>query len=53
MKTRTLILMMIPVLFGLLITAGVVIARGPSAPSAAPPAAGPVGSGFTYQGRLD
>ena len=53
MKTRTLLLMIVPLLLGLLVMAGVVLARGPADPSAAPSAQAPVGTGFSYQGRLD
>ncbi len=37
----------------LVVTAGVVVARGPGSPSGAPLAQSAVGTGFTYQGRLD
>ena len=37
----------------LVVTAGVVVARGPGSPSSAPLAQSAVGTGFTYQGRLD
>lgn len=53
MKKRALLLAIVPVMLGLLIMAGVVLARGPADPSAAPAAQTPVGTGFTYQGRLD
>ena len=41
------------ILGALVVTAGVVVARGPAAPSRAPLAQSAVGTGFTYQGRLD
>ena len=37
----------------LVVTAGVVVARGPGSPSVATLAQSAVGKGFTYQGRLD
>ena len=37
----------------LVVTAGVVVARGQGSPSGAPPAQSALGTGFTYQGRLD
>ena len=37
----------------LVVTAGAVVARGPGSPSRAPLAQSALGTGFTYQGRLD
>jgi len=53
MKKRRLLLAIVPVMLGLLIMSGVVLARGPADPSAAPATQATVGTGFTYKGRLD
>ena len=53
MTKRSLLVTTLLTLVALVVTAGVVIARGPGSPSGAPLAQSAVGTGFTYQGRLD